>query len=141
MGEGQFGIKLHPTSCNPEVLAFYKHEKLEILSDNNGILFELLLTVTTKKPKCLLTIFSSAVITPLTLGIDSDMKAIILWKLFKNDKAFEYYTRNNAISDFFEKVRRKYPNNVYIPESQEELIDILSSKSLTEHSVAKHPVN
>lgn|GEM_PF-2256412 len=141
VGEGQFGIKLHPTSCNPEVLAFYKHEKLEILSDNNGIPFELLLTVTTKKPKCLLTIFSSAVITPLTLGIDSDMKAIILWKLFKNDEAFEYYTRNNAISDFFEKVRRKYPNNVYIPESQEELIDILSSKSLTEHSVAKHPVN
>lgn len=127
VGEKQFNVKLHPASCNQEVFDFYKHEKLSLLNTNSGVPFELLLTVATKKPKCLITIFSSAVITPLTLGIDRNMKVILLWELFKNDRALEFFNRNGAISDFFENVRRKYPNNVYIPKNKADLIEILSS--------------
>lgn len=127
VGEEALGIKLHPASCIPEVFAFYNSQRLGLLSDNYGVPFELSVSVAKKRPKCLLTIFSSAVITPLTLEIDRDMKVVLLWKLFKDDKALKPYTRDNSISEFFEKVKDKYSHNVFIPETESELLSLLKT--------------
>lgn len=127
VGEYELGMKLHPASCIPEVFEFYNCQQLRVLSENYGVPFELSACVAKKRPKCLLTVFSSAVITPLTLGIDQNIKVILLWKLFKNDKALKQFTKDNSISIFFEKVRQKYPNNIYIPNSESELMSILKT--------------
>lgn len=127
IGEHELGMKLHPASCIPEVFEFYNRQQLRVLSENYGVPFELSACVAKKRPKCLLTVFSSAVITPLTLGIDQNIKVILLWKLFKNDKALKQFTKDNSISIFFEKVRQKYPNNIYIPNSESELMSILKT--------------
>ena len=129
VGEGQLGVRLHPTSCVSEVFDYYASQQLELLRENYGIPFELSVSVAKKRPKVLLTIFSSAVITPLTLGIDQDMKVILLWKLFIKDQAMKEFTKDNSITDFFEKIRSKYPNNVYIPETEKALLEILAATS------------
>lgn len=77
-------------------------------------------------PALLLTVFSSAVVMPLfAFGNTTGIRAVFLSALFKEDPQYAVVSRGPALEALLERIKAKWPDNVYIPETPEALERIL----------------
>ncbi len=77
-------------------------------------------------PLCLMTVFSSAVVMPL-LAFENvgGIRAIFLSELFRDVPQYATGQGNDALKGLLERIKAKYPENVYIPETPEALQSLL----------------
>lgn len=120
-------IKTHPASL-PSVSSFYQEAELMVLPSSNDGPFELNLLYSEKAPKILITIYSSAVLSPfVNFEATADMQVIILWKMFRQWCNMPAADEEKMLA-FFERVQATYPDQIFMPASEAELIDILQTQ-------------
>ena len=108
-------IKKHPSDKS-------KNELNVKYYDYSEVPFEIIIANSDINNKILLSVFSTATVTPKII-FNKEPTVIILYKIFQDD----FIKPNNFICNFFERAKKLYQgDNFYIPETQEELFFILN---------------
>lgn len=115
-------VKLHPYS-NLTFLNDYKKYNCKILSNKN-IPWEILLGNINIDNNVMITIHSGSVLSPNMVFEDNNGNvSILLYKIIFHD------TLDNELETFFGLYKEYYKNDIFIPETEEEFLEILRSIS------------
>lgn len=117
VGKENIIIKLHPrNNINRFIGEGYKTNK------GTGIPWELIaINLDESSDKCFIT-FSSGAVLNYKFIIDKSFKTILLYKCIGDD----FYHISDEIKKWFEKFTKLYPDQIFIPETKEELLDYLT---------------
>ena len=119
VGEDNIIVKLHPRNLiNRFVNKGFKTNK------GTGIPWELIaINLDDTCDKCFIS-FSSGAVLNYRFIVDKSFKTILLYKCIGD----EFYHVSEELKRWFEKFTELYPNQIIIPETKEELINILMEK-------------
>lgn len=117
VGEENVIVKLHPRATKNR---FDEFKNIKIY--NKTVPLEIILLNQVFDDKILITVNSNAVITPVMLYGDMS-KVILLQNIFEIDKK-DFI--DDEIYDFFNVVSNMYDNQIFIPNTEEKVFDLLS---------------
>lgn len=115
LSQEEFGVKVHPRKNNFN----YKDYKIDTI-EASMLPWEV--TCNGLKNTVLMTLCSGAVITPIFLYKNNNI-VILLYRLLLNNTI--EHPLVNKMDRFFSRVEKEYPNQVFIPNDEEELKNIL----------------